>query len=110
MQFKCTLKGKFPHYMKEKKPPKAIREQVWIVYNKRVFDTKCHIVWCNNIIHPFNFHVGHNKPRSKQGTFDIANLRPICASCNLSMGNKYTITEWNKLSQKIPRKSFCSIL
>lgn len=108
-----ATQNKPQHKTQDKRPPKAIREQVWITYNKRVFDTKCYVSWCDNIIHPFNFHVGHNKPKSKEGTFDITNLRPICPSCNLSMGHQYTITDWNKLSKK-PNKSYvaqyCSIL
>ena len=31
------------------------------------------------------------------GLIIVDNLRPICSSCNLSMSNKYTITEWSKL-------------
>ena len=36
-------------------------------------------------------------PESKGGSLDINNLKPICARCNLSMGDKYTIEEWNNL-------------
>lgn len=84
--------------------PKAIREQVWLKYIGKRYDTKCTIIWCTNKISVFDFHVGHDIPESNGGTIDIANLRPICARCNLSMSNKFTITEWNKQSQRI---SFC---
>ena len=53
--------------------------------------------WCKNKIDVFNFHVGHNIPESKGGATVLENLRPICPSCNLSMGNNYSIDEWNKL-------------
>jgi len=77
--------------------PKRIRELVWTTYNREVYSNKCYVTWCNNIINVFNFQVGHDIPESKGGTLDINNLKPICGSCNLSMGNKYTITEWCKL-------------
>tara|TARA_R110000744_G_scaffold68421_1_gene139159 strand:- start:1446 stop:1736 length:291 start_codon:yes stop_codon:yes gene_type:complete len=77
--------------------PKAIKEQVWLKSFGEVFKTSCYINWCDNIINVFDFHVGHNIPESKGGTLDIFNLRPICARCNLSMGNKYTIEEWQEL-------------
>ena len=78
------------------KLPKAVREQVWLMYIGKKFENKCYVTWCNNNINVFNFHVGHNIPKSKGGSMKIENLRPICSSCNLSMGNKYTIDEWIK--------------
>ena len=77
--------------------PKRIKELVWTTYVGEVYFSKCYIVWCNNIINVFNYHTGHDIPNSKGGTLDIQNLKPICSNCNLSMGNKYTICEWNKL-------------
>ena len=94
---------------KETKIPKAIREQVWIEFIGKNFESKCYIKWCKNTITPFNFHVGHNKPKSKNGTCEIKNLKPICISCNLSMSNNYTIDQWNKLSKKYCNKT-CIIL
>ena len=52
----------------------------------------------------FQFHVGHNKPRSTGGADSLENLVPICANCNLSMGNRYTIDEWNRLHKAPPKK------
>jgi hypothetical protein len=49
---------------------------------------------------PFTFEVGHNVPRSKGGTDNLDNLRPICSSCNKSMGNQYTIDEFSDLSAR----------
>ena len=79
------------------KIPQALRQQVWIHYNKHVFKHKCYVKWCKNEIDVFNFHVGHNIPRSKGGTLELTNLRPLCSSCNLSMSDNYTIDEWDKL-------------
>jgi hypothetical protein len=74
--------------------PKRIRELVWTTNNGETFIHKCFVTWCNNNINVFNFQVGHDIPESKGGTIDIDNLKPICGNCNLSMGNRYTITEW----------------
>jgi len=78
--------------------PKAIREQVWIKTFGKEFEHSCYISWCKNTISVFDFHVGHDKPESKGGTLSINNLKPICARCNLSMSDNYTINEWNQLN------------
>ena len=80
--------------------PKRIRELVWTTNNSETFSTKCFVTWCENKINVFNFQVGHDIPESNGRTLDIDNLKPICSNCNLSMGNKYTITEWCKLVKK----------
>tara|TARA_B100001094_G_C18145745_1_gene780558 strand:+ start:499 stop:774 length:276 start_codon:yes stop_codon:yes gene_type:complete len=76
--------------------PKAVREQVWIKQFGKQFEHKCYITWCKNKINVFEFHCGHDIPHSQGGTLDLNNLFPICSSCNLSMGDKYTIGQWNK--------------
>jgi len=80
--------------------PKAIREQVWLKEFGKIYENNCYIHWCDNIINVFDFHVGHDNPKSKGGTLDINNLKPICARCNLSMSDNYTIKEWQKLTYK----------
>lgn len=82
---------------KKEKVPKALREQVWRSLCGEVFESKCNVVWCTKKINVFDFEVGHNIPESKGGTTRLENLRPICAQCNRSMGNHYTIDEWNRL-------------
>ena len=86
--------------------PKAVREQCWIVTNGKIFECKCYVKWCTNLINPFDFHVGHDVPESDGGTLDINNIKPICARCNLSMSDNYTIDEWNALGNK--RKNWFS--
>lgn len=77
--------------------PKALREQVWIHYVGTKYQSKCPISWCKNTISVFDFEVGHNIPESKGGGLEIVNLRPICARCNRSMSDNYTIDAWDKL-------------
>ena len=98
----CGKKNSKPY--RKQNIPKAIREQCWIQSFGRTFDHKCYIRWCDNVINPFDFHVGHDIPESEGGTLDVTNLKPICARCNLSMSNNYTIQEWNKLSQGKKKK------
>ena len=97
---------KFKKIRKIKKAniPKAIREQVWIKNFKKKYENKCYIHWCDNIINVFDFHVGHNIPKSKGGTLNINNLKPICSRCNLSMSDNYTIDEWSNLCPIIQKK------
>ena len=87
--------------------PKALREQVWIRRMGHAFEGKCTVSWCANQITVFDFHVGHNKPESKGGSLRITNLEPICARCNLSMGDQFTITEWNKTFSQKDSDSIC---
>jgi 5-methylcytosine-specific restriction endonuclease McrA len=84
--------------------PKKLREEVWNHYNKGTYCAKCHVPWCTRDIDVFNFHVGHDIPECQGGSTDIINLKPICSNCNLSMGYKFTITEWSKL--KLKKKNF----
>ena len=77
--------------------PKRIREMVWKKYMGKIWSGKCNVTWCDNSFSVLSsWHVGHNKPESKGGDTSIENLRPICADCNLGMGNKYSIEEWSK--------------
>jgi 5-methylcytosine-specific restriction endonuclease McrA len=86
--------------------PKALREQVWLRHAGRVYERKCLVTWCKNIMTVFDFHVGHDVPESLGGATEIANLRPICARCNLSMGSSYTVQEWSRLSTAQPRRTW----
>ena len=85
----------------KKKIPSALREQTWLVYCGNVhFKHKCLVKWCENMLTPFNFEVGHNIPESKGGLLNIDNLRPICGKCNKSMADVYTIDEFSELSSR----------
>ena len=91
-----------------KKIPSALREQVWLIkYGDKYFKQKCSVKWCENILTPFNFEVGHNIPHSKGGLDDINNLLPICSKCNKSMGNVYTIDEFSEISNRADNPWCC---
>lgn len=87
--------------------PKAVREQVWITTFGECFKHKCYVSWCQNYINVFDFHVGHDVPESHGGSLDIKNIKPICARCNLSMSDNYTIKQWDLLSDKKKQKKIC---
>lgn len=74
----------------------ALKQNVWLTYNGERFKCKCLVEWCTNMITPFTFEAGHNIPFSKGGETTIDNLRPICGTCNKSMGNHYTIDEFSQ--------------
>lgn len=80
------------------KIPAAIQEAIWILKMGRVFEGKCLTTWCPNIITVFDYHAGHDIPESKGGDVSVENLYPICARCNLSMGDRYTFKQWSAMS------------
>jgi hypothetical protein len=94
-----TLKKRGPKVenYKKKPIPTALREAVWIVKCGKVFEHKCLVTWCPNTINVYDFQAGHNIPESYGGPTNIDNLIPICSRCNNSMGDRYTIDEWNAI-------------
>ena len=74
--------------------PAAFREQIWLRTFGETFKAKCPTPWCQNDINVFTFQSGHNIAESKGGPTIPSNLIPICARCNLSMGDRYTFDEW----------------
>lgn len=54
----------------------------------------------------FDFECGHNVPESKGGKTTLDNLVPICARCNRSMGDRYSIDEWNAKFAAVEWKRF----
>lgn len=87
--------------------PSAIRQQCWLMHCGKNFEAACKVSWCSNIMTPFTFQVGHNVPHCKGGPQDLSNLLPICAACNQSMGSKWTITEWSKISGRTAKSKRC---
>jgi len=64
--------------------PKAVKEAVWRKYNGDKMKGKCYV--CDKEITFTSFEVGHNKAASKGGEWTVTNCRPLCRTCNRSMG------------------------
>ena len=69
------------------KVPKAVKDNTWKKYMGNKPEGKCYCCRMETIS-VFNFEVGHNKARSKGGSDQIENLRPICKTCNTSMATQ----------------------
>ena len=102
-----TVAQKIAHKYTKQKIPKALREQVWLKHMGKVFQGKCKVSWCNNTISVFDWEAGHNIPESKGGETTLQNLRPICSRCNKSMGDQYSIDQWNELGSNKKKPSKC---
>jgi len=85
--------------------PAAVREQIWLRENGKVYEAKCPVSWCHNTINVYDFESGHNIPESKGGKTTPDNLIPICSRCNKSMGNRYTIAEWSSLNGEVSKQT-----
>jgi len=70
---------------KRKSIPASVKEKLWINYNGKKYKGPCFV--CGKIIETKDFEAGHVIPASKNGSDNISNLRPICKSCNRSMGD-----------------------
>jgi hypothetical protein len=74
--------------IKKKTIPKALKIAVWNKYiGEEIGKVKC---LCCNItdITQLKFHTGHIISEANNGLTNIDNLKPICESCNKSMGTK----------------------
>lgn len=71
---------------KKSKIPKNVKINVWNTHiDPNIQRHKC-LCCKKSIISITEFHVGHVISENAGGTLEINNLRPICASCNYSMG------------------------
>lgn len=66
--------------------PPQLRRQVWETYmiKPTLVEGPCFV--CRNNIHILNFECGHVESYQEGGPTVLDNLRPICSSCNRSMG------------------------
>ena len=68
--------------------PHALRRTVWNTYiGEDIGSTECY-VGCKTKISQMTFECGHIEAESKGGLTIVENLRPICSSCNKSMGTR----------------------
>jgi hypothetical protein len=71
--------------------PKTLRSIVWNRYiGADIPQHKCFCCWSKTIT-MFDFQTGHVKSQKEGGSSEVENLRPICSTCNLSMGAKNMI-------------------
>jgi hypothetical protein len=76
---------------RKKSIPSCLKRNVWDEYiGANTGIAKCMCCKLQDI-RQIEFHCGHIIPESFGGGTNLKNLRPICAKCNLSMGNKNMI-------------------
>jgi len=90
-----------------RKIPQSAKNAVWAKYIGMLnAEGKCYV--CKRSVHITDFEVGHNRALSKGGSDNVSNLRPICRSCNSSMGTKsietYKKTYFSKAKKKAQPK------
>lgn len=71
---------------RKKTIPKSLKDKVWKEYNGKKYKGTCYC--CQETIEINNWHAGHVISESSGGETKLSNLRPVCASCNLSMGTQ----------------------
>ncbi len=75
-------KGKY----KKKSIPLVLKRKVWDFWiGESIGKTKCPCCKLSDITQ-MNFACGHIIPESQGGSLTVQNLKPICGSCNSSMG------------------------
>lgn len=68
--------------------PHRIKRLVWYKYiGQKYGNGKCQCCGVTEITQ-LEFHCGHVKSEKCGGKMTVENMRPICSSCNLSMGTK----------------------
>ena len=92
MEMEQKNKEKNENKKKKQAIPKNVRTIIWNHYiGEDIIKHKC--LCCKKVtIHNTNFEVGHVISEKNNGTHEINNLRPICSSCNHSMGTENMIT------------------
>lgn len=80
---------KAPRKNKKKKIPKNLRNEVWNKYNDEKNTTaKCYCCDLEELHITKSWHCGHVIAEHNGGKLTVENLRPICGSCNSSMGTQ----------------------
>lgn len=78
---------------------KSMRNSCWLRYVGEAFKGTC-FTGCGVEITMFNFECGHVVSVDKGGENKLDNLRPICGTCNKSMGTKNMIDFINEAGYK----------
>jgi hypothetical protein len=90
--------------MKKTLIPKALRIQVWENAYGKSYEGRCYC--CQTKIDVHHWHCGHIKAEAKTGKTCASNLRPLCATCNLSAGT----TNMNEIRDTFFPRSWCVIV
>ena len=80
------LKEEVAPRKKKKTIPKSVKNAVWITHvGESVATSTC---FCCKVktISQMSYHCGHVLAEANGGALHVDNMRPICASCNSSMG------------------------
>ena len=77
------------------KCPKRLRSLVWRHWNGDLLIARCFVPWCGAPLCAIeaSWHCAHRVAAVHGGPLEVANLLPVCASCNLGMGTR-TLDEW----------------
>lgn len=101
-----TTKAEEPKLHPRKTIPQRLRKEVWNTFiGEEIGRAKC--LCCRSTdITPFEFECGHKKSVARGGSDDLSNLRPICRSCNRSMGTD----DFDAFSEMIQKKNSWTVL
>ncbi len=87
-QDKTHLSNIKPKKIRKKNIPVALKRKVWSRWiGEEIGKTKCFCCKLTEITQ-LNFSCGHIVAEANGGSLNIENLRPICTSCNSSMGTQ----------------------
>lgn len=85
---KTKNKSTGPKKSRKKTIPIALKRKVWDHWiGEQIGKTKCPCCKLTDITQ-LNFSCGHILAEANGGSLNVSNLRPICTSCNSSMGTK----------------------
>jgi hypothetical protein len=96
--------------------PKKIREDAWNTHVGMNKKSALCICCRTSEIDVFNFHAGHVKSEANGGVVNVENIRPVCSSCNQSMGTMnmdeyvrtyflHNLTKFNSITYDEPNSS-----
>jgi hypothetical protein len=80
-----------PKKYKKMHIPQTLRRAVWNYYIGESYGLGYCFAGCNGVISQTNFSCGHVLAEKHGGQLTVDNLRPVCMSCNSSMGTQNMI-------------------
>ena len=98
--FELTSSEKYS--TKKKYIPKKIKTDTWETYMGKNYEGLC-MCCSRRQITIQHFHCGHVISEFNGGKTEIANLRPVCSECNLSMKTKHMLEFMKEYGYKKPK-------